>query len=382
MNNFSDYEEFIEPALYENPVIFLDKIKGSNEELPLSNADIIKYATLLRKIWDKHKREDVQINIIIQKGQIDCDKQVSIFNYDFLGLLTKIKQCDGYKAANIQIDKNGYVINTVYLSDNISINYSTINSKENNTICFFMSFKGIDILLNGIMFDSDNHINSYKDVASNKFLSIFDYKKLLENFYIEEVQYDPDKYFFAYPNQIPKAFKHMLDKHTKLLFAAPEERFQNRLVRYLKNNCEESVQHEVRNADNDRYDVWILSEDKKLFVIEIKWLGKSINVEGNISSKYDCKRFFDGAYQLKEYVDNSDTYSSLFKDIKIYKGILLSYDARDDDVTVPTFPEEFNGYTSLDLTSQHYVLEKEKINASDIYKQIIMPQLKSKVNKN
>ncbi|MEW9938702.1 hypothetical protein AB2T96_16015 [Clostridium butyricum] len=375
MNNFNEYEQYIEPALYENPVLILDEIKKQNDNLPLSNVDIIKYITSIRKIWEEYKRQDIQVNIIIKKDNDSVDKEVLIFNYNFLKLIKEIKENGEYKSANIKIDRYGYVIDTIYLKDKISINYSTLKSKQEDTICFFLSFKGIDVLINGILFESDNHINSYKDVASNKFLSIFEYKKILENFYIEEVRYDPDKYFFAYPNQLPREHKHVLNKYNKLLFAAPEERFQNRLVRYLKNNCEDTIQDEVRNADKDRYDVWILTEDKKLFVIEIKWLGQSINVEGKISSKYDGSRFLDGAYQLKEYVDSSDTYSSLFKDIKIYKGILLVYDARENDTSIIEFPKEFKFYPNIDLNSQHYILEKEKIKASSIYKKKIKNNL-------
>ncbi|HAT4093265.1 hypothetical protein ACSXBP_11270 [Clostridium perfringens] len=371
MVNFNDYEEFIDPVLCENPVMFLEKIRNGNDELPLDNTDIIKYSTLIRKLWEPHKRENIQINLTVEKKAVEHSENDVIFDYNFINLIRDIKQNGKAKSANIIINENGYICDIIQLNDNITVNYSIIKSKEKNTICFFLSYKGIDILINGILFDSDNHINSYKDVASNKFLSIFDYKKLLGNFYIEEIKYDPDKYFFAYSNQIPKEHKHLLDKHNKLLFAAPEERFQNRLVRYLKNNCEESVQEEVRNADNDRYDVWILSEDKKLFVIEIKWLGQSINVEGKISSTYGSKRFLDGAYQLKEYIDNSDTYSDLFKDIKIYQGILLTYDARENDTSIPCFPEELQKHSNLDLTSQHYILEKDKIKASNIYKQKI-----------
>lgn len=155
----------------------------------------------------------------------------------------------------------------------------------------------------------------------------------------------------------------------KLLFSAPEERFQNRLVRYLRNNCADSVQQEVRNADNDRYDIWIITEDKKLFVIEIKWLGESVNADGRITSRYGKSRFLDGAYQLKEYVDNSETYSQLFTDTKIFQGILLSYDARENETDMIEFPYEFKKYPNLDLTSQHYILEKEKVKASNVYKQ-------------
>ncbi|WP_061316560.1 hypothetical protein [Clostridium botulinum] len=371
MSNFNDYEEFIESALYENPVLCLEKIKGNNDKLPLSNTDVIKYATVIRRIWNDYKREDVQINIIIDGESSNHEKNIFIHEYDFLPLIQNIKQNGNYKSANIKVDNEGYVIDTIKLKESISINYSTIKSRQDNTICFFLSFKGIDILINGMLFDSDNHINSYKDIASNKFLSIFDYKKLLENFYIEEVRYDPDKYFFAYKNQIIKEKRHLLDNNSKLLFAAPEERFQNRLVRYLKSNCEDNVQEEVRNADKDRYDIWVITEDKKLFVIEIKWLGRSINVEGNISAQYDEKRFLDGAYQLKEYIDNSDTYSDLFRDTKVYEGILLSYDAREENTDIPNFPKEFDKYSNLDLTSQHYILEKDKIKASRIYKEKI-----------
>lgn len=368
MFKFNDYEEFIEPALYENPVICLEKVRDTVKRLNLSNADIIKLATSIRKTWDVYKKQDIQINIIV-KEEGECNNKELIYDYNFNELISNIKQNGEYKSVNIKIDSEGYILDSTLLKMNITATYSSVKSKENNTVCFFLSFKGIDVFINGTLINSDNHINSYKDIASNKFLSIFEYKQILENFYIEEVRYDPDKYFFAYSSQIKKEKRDILKSKPKLLFSAPEERFQNRLVRYLRNNCADSVQQEVRNADNDRYDIWIITEDKKLFVIEIKWLGESVNADGRITSRYGKSRFLDGAYQLKEYVDNSETYSQLFTDTKIFQGILLSYDARENETDMIEFPYEFKKYPNLDLTSQHCILEKEKVKASNVYKQ-------------
>ena len=67
MFKFNDYEEFIEPALYENPVICLEKVRDTVKRLNLSNADIIKLATSIRKTWDVYKKQDIQINIIVKE---------------------------------------------------------------------------------------------------------------------------------------------------------------------------------------------------------------------------------------------------------------------------------------------------------------------------
>ncbi|NAS19745.1 hypothetical protein GND98_018345 [Clostridium butyricum] len=83
MNNFNEYEQYIEPALYENPVLILDEIKKQNDNLPLSNVDIIKYITSIRKIWEEYKRQDIQVNIIIKKDNDSVDKEVLIFNLGF-----------------------------------------------------------------------------------------------------------------------------------------------------------------------------------------------------------------------------------------------------------------------------------------------------------
>ncbi|MFR4982476.1 MAG: hypothetical protein ACLUC0_15280 [Clostridium neonatale] len=369
MPNFNDYLDFIEPAFVENPAIKLEALKDKLNNINVTNIDIIKLSTKLKKLWDKFKNDNIQLCISITNVTTSITSD-NIFDFDFLNLIKSIKSNGHPKSINFLINIDGTIVNKLELNDPISIDYVSMYSLTQKTICFFLSFKGIDTVIEGILFDSDNHVNSYKDIASNNFLSIFEYSTLLNNFFISEVQYDPDNYFFAQKNQIPKIHKHLLDDDPNLLFSAPEERFQKRLVRYLRYNCEDIIQDEVDNSYNDRYDIWIMTDDKKLFVIEIKWLGRSINVEGNISKEYGHERFLDGAYQLKEYIDSTDLTSRLSCDDKVHHGILLTYDSRTSDNTLPDIPSEFDSYSNLDLTSQHYILTRNKVKASNMYKHI------------
>lgn len=130
MVNFNDYEEFIDPVLCENPVMFLEKIRNGNDELPLDNTDIIKYSTLIRKLWEPHKRENIQINLTVEKKTVEHSENDVIFDYNFINLIRDIKQNGKAKSANIIINENGYICDIIQLNDNITVNYSIIKSKE------------------------------------------------------------------------------------------------------------------------------------------------------------------------------------------------------------------------------------------------------------
>lgn len=121
---------------------------------------------------------------------------------------------------------------------------------------------------------------------------------------------------------------------TRLFFnPAPEALLQEALNDYLTSrlrNCDVKREHNV----DDSHPVDIIvhwRETNHLAIIEIKWIGKSLNKDRNIGVSYYDARANEGASQLIGYIDdNGDSHP---RDITV--GYLVVYDLRrhkNDDV--------------------------------------------------
>lgn len=363
MSFFEEYEKAINDAFTSNPTVYLDELLG--EDNSIDSVDVIKLIVGLEATWRQYKKYEVTFAVVIDKCGDDSVKD-SIFKYRFEDDIKNVIQ-NGNKGIYIYtIDKSGRIIEK---SMHNSCDYKKVAaiSHCNRVVAFYLGANGVDVLVNGVVFRADNHLDSYKDMIYLEMKSVYEYKQLLSEFFHNKVQYDPFKRYFIEKGKYPKSLHDILDKHPKALYPKPEKVFQVDLVDFLHNKCRDVVLKEVQNASEERYDVWILSEDKKLFVFEIKWLGKSITPEGSVFNKYDNEeRAIEGSYQLKDYVDNAEKYAMLGKDNKIYCGVLVTFDAREvyEDIE---YDEIFKKYPQIDL-SQQFKIDKRKIKASQVYK--------------
>lgn len=138
-------------------------------------------------------------------------------------------------------------------------------------------------------------------------MSIYDYEKLLNGFYEENIRYDINKRYFLRKGDIHKEYySETIEKYPKLLRNRPEEFFEIDFVKYLKNHCRDTVIKEYTTATDDRYDVLVRNEDDQhVYVFEIKWLGK-------------LNSFLLGILYLKSVVDyNQAVRETTFEDINI-----------------------------------------------------------------
>jgi hypothetical protein len=228
--------------------------------------------------------------------------------------------------------------------------------------------RGVDILVNGIVHSTDNFLGSYRDLMdAEKMLSIYEYEKLVQGFYTENVKFDPNKRYFLRKNDLPKEYHDKtIEKYPKLLKNKPEEYFEIDFVKYLKNHCKDTVEKEYITETGDRYDVLVRSEDGYIFVFEIKWLGRSITTGMNVFNDYNSnERAISGAYQLLDYVSNAELYSEYFLELPVYCAILLLFDAREENTDI-TYPSEIVNHPKIDLDKRLF-MERQKINASKVY---------------
>ena len=367
MDIYSYYEDAMDEVFEQAPSALLEKLLEGNSNIGV--LDIIKLSVHLERKWEPHRKYNIQFGIIIdEEGKGNNDNK--LYDYNFNKDISEIIKAGTHKSVIYIIDLKGNIIKKQCTDKELTFDKISQDSYVLKTVAFFLGINGIDVLIRGNVYKTKNHLNSYRDMIFLELLSITDYKNLLNRFFLNEVQYDPlDRYFMQKKNAA-KSLYGKLDKHPKLLHSKPEKHFQTDLEFFLKQNCVDQVLTEVHNKNDDRYDIWVSTSDNQLYVFELKWLGKSITPDGTIFSLYDSEeRAIEGAYQLKDYVDNAEKYSYLLSDIRIHCAILVIYDARDnmDDIV---YPKEFDKYPQIDL-NQHFKIEKKKIAASQVYSQMV-----------
>lgn len=363
--NFELYEEELEEVLVQENPIFLweNLLKGIPN---LSTTDLIKFSIFIDRNWQKYQHHSVNFSVIIAEDQ-KLDTGYSIFEYDYSADLKELLGSTN-KGIEYVVCTNGYIIGKKFTSSKINFDNICRLSLLKKKIIFVLGINGLDIIVNGTPFETKNHLDSYQDLVRwSKLVSIDAYKQLLKEFFDKHVQYDRHRRFFLYKDLTPKEWHNSIDKNPKLLAIKPERIFQMELERFLIDNCVDIVLNEVRNEYEERYDIWVGTNQNEIYVFEIKWLGKSITSSGNINSQYNnSKRAVAGGYQLKDYLENPSQAIKGLPNNKIHQAVLVIFDAREEMVDI-IYPEELDKIPNLDL-SQHFKIEKEKVSASKVYK--------------
>lgn len=115
---------------------------------------------------------------------------------------------------------------------------------------------------------------------------------------------------------------------TRLFFKTkPEHIMRKSLVQYLRNVLDDADVRPEQNVDEthpvDIHVTFSLSDQRA--IIEIKWLGKSIDPTGSrLATGYAHGRALEGAKQLAEYLDSSNTWGPGVKT----RGYLVVFDGR------------------------------------------------------
>ena len=116
------------------------------------------------------------------------------------------------------------------------------------------------------------------------------------------------------------------DDNRIFLKAGPEEEMRDSLLQFLAATLRGvEVRPEQNTGVTNPVDIkvkWLLAN--RIALIEIKWLGKSVDASGEIKNEYYDSRARAGAKQLAEYLDNNQQYAP----DHITRGYLVVYDAR------------------------------------------------------
>jgi hypothetical protein len=106
----------------------------------------------------------------------------------------------------------------------------------------------------------------------------------------------------------------------------PEHIMRKSLVQYLSNVLEDAEVRPEQNVDESHpVDIKVsFSLTDQRAIIEIKWLGDSVDATGKLTTNYSQARAIAGAQQLAEYMDSSHEWGPGLKT----RGYLVVFDAR------------------------------------------------------
>lgn len=361
----SDYFEAVESVLEENPVLQLEKLLEGHKNI--TPGELIQLSIKLKRHWNSFEACGIEMCVVLTEE--DFKGQGLIYKYDFTEDIRSIIQ-SGNKCSNIYYLNCHYEVGEVKkTADTLRIEKCSGISKKLSKIVLHVGTMGIDILADGMLYKAENFLGSYKDLMdAERMLYIYDYEKLIQGFYEQNIKYDINKRYFLRKDDVAKEYREKtVNKYPKLLRNKPEEFFEIDFVKYLKDHCQDAVIKEYTTASGDRYDVLVLDENNnQVYVFEIKWLGRSITTGMNVFENYNSDdRAIAGAYQLLDYITNADTYKKYFLEFPVYCAILLVFDARDEDKDIE-YPKEVKKIPRLDLNKRLF-MEKNKVNASSAY---------------
>jgi hypothetical protein len=189
-------------------------------------------------------------------------------------------------------------------------------SSDSSMNVFFVVNNELNIFSHGKYLDCIPNVHSHNKTKkiSDASLPASEYRKLLNAHY--KVRVCKDIIMNCWQN-----------KAKRLLVASPERIFGKDLAYFLDQNIADAcVDVECYSAwTNDRTDIRLLRyEDRKIYIIEVKWLGKSISYGCSIT-EYKDDRADVGIVQLNDY---------LGAEPKAICGVLVIYDARKDNIDI------------------------------------------------
>jgi hypothetical protein len=214
-------------------------------------------------------------------------------------------------------------------------------SKNNNVIIFLITSSGkVNYFVDGIDGgDSIFYTKETEDSYSKK-KKANEIETVLEEYRVHLTHRDTYEKFFIDHTMLNTLFENLSKKNGDevqfkkdnicLLFNKPESRFRDDLFFYLKRNMQAIVNREDFQDDENRLDISVIDNyGTGIYLIEIKWIGKSISADG----KSFGTEYKPTAAKIKSWLIQTVGYIKQMTDehANIKKGFLAVFDARLSD---------------------------------------------------
>jgi hypothetical protein len=222
---------------------------------------------------------------------------------------------------SIQVDNNFNVLST----SEININHEFIVEHSNKkNVVFFFGERGIDVVVRGKIFP---RINIFYDEADRiqylKKYHISNLQACLKDYEVYIKEPGINVAFFASNTLVAKIQPVNPPKNT--LLNKPEKILRDNLLSFLNRNTQHTFSKENELNNKRELDLYTEVEGRK-YLIEVKWLGQSINDnDTNLTKKVTDYSAREGVTQTLEYIKH------LFEEMNynLHCGYLCVFDARE-----------------------------------------------------
>lgn len=312
MSDFIEIKKFVQNN-HEDLIAMLDSVR-----LSIVNDPIIKilHSRLLNKFWTDRPNKKFTFVIYFDESQIKLLNQVAIEGNLFTVITERLKT-----HSCIQVNNEFAII-----SNKNEINHdSLINLSNENNVVFYFGENGIDVFVRGKIFPRINvfYGESERVKYSRKF-HISELQECLKEYEIFINTPGINEAFFA-----NKTLVHKLQPKSppiNILINKPENTLRNNLLLFLNSNTQHDFVKE--NELNNKRELDLYAEiDFKKYLIEVKWLGQSINDDDSGFTKnitdYAAR---NGVKQTLEYIQELIERMNF----NVHCGYLCVFDARDN----------------------------------------------------
>jgi len=348
MSNFDDLKKYLQ----EHPddvAVLLD-----SERLALVNAPEVKrlHGKHLTDFWEDRPNKKLTCVIYFEEKVI-ADLNFNNIIINLSGVITETLKTH----RTVNVNKDFSVISSS--ADEIKHDF-LLELSNNGKVVFFFGEEGIDVVVRGKFFP---RINVFYDESDRiRFLKkhhISDLQKCLKEYEVFIHEPGNNVAFFASKTLISKIQPVKPPNNT--LHNKPEKILRDNLISYLNHNTQHTFSKENELNNQRELDLYAEVEGRK-YLIEVKWLGQSINDdESDFTKKVTDYSAREGVTQTLEYIQH------LFEAMSynLHCGYLCVFDARE--AKKPIDYENFNFITPdlLPYYKKHFI-KLEEIQLSRI----------------
>ncbi len=311
-----DFNE-LKKYLKDNPEELLAIL--DSERLSVLNAPEVKllHSKYLIDFWKERPNKQITYVLFFSEVLIS-DLDFDNIKNNLSGIITETLKLN----RSIQVDKDFGVVASS--AEEIKHDF-LINLSNKNNVVFFFGEEGIDVVVRGKIFP---RINVFYDEADRvQFLKkhhISNLQACLKEYEIYIKEPGVNEAFFASKNLVLKIKP--VNPPNNTLHNKPEKILRDNLISFLNRNTQHTFSKENELNNQRELDLYTEVEGKK-YLIEVKWLGQSVNdSETDLTQKVTDVSARDGVTQTLEYIKH------LFEEMNfnIHCGFLCVFDAREN----------------------------------------------------
>lgn len=316
MSDFKDLKNILKNNIHDVMSII------DSTRFEISNSPSLKmlHSNFLYPFWEKRPNKKIEFAIYFDEEIIE--------NFEFESIKDNIhnltERLKTFNLINVDNEFNIHKSELIEFSAKFLIDYS-----KQQKIIFFFGEEGIEVAIRGEIIDKINMFyNESERMSFAKKYRISELDECLKDY--QRLIHEPgvNQGFFASENKV-REISLQIGRNptpTNILHNKPEKMLRDNLLSFLNRNTQHTFSKENELNNQRELDLYAEVEGRK-YLIEVKWLGQSINdTESGFNQKVTDVSAREGVTQTLEYIQELIEKMNY----NVHCGFLCVFDAREN----------------------------------------------------